>query len=555
MLLLLSTKTLFSQFPGSGNTIDFQTNREIRGPVGAALQPSATFSDLTVEAWIFWRGQSGGNSGILEGRSSAIHFEITDNNDPGRLRVRVNSNDALIINGAVPKNQWVHLAFVYDNTPGSEQIRAYRNGVLIGSRNGASGAGANFNTWLRIGISCCTGGTERPFNGQIDEFRIWYKAKTEAEIREQMCQKLVLPQANLTLYYRMDQIIGTTIPDLSGNGNDGTVVNIVPATHLVVSEAPIGDQSINIYPGSWVGQQLDLSGSANDMFRVSNVLGNPNGVHIYSVDELPNTTTGVLGLGGNDAYYGVFAANGTTPTYTWTYFYGSNTSFLNSEPTIDENDLAVFTRFNNAIMSWANTGAPVNIPMKFISSTSANAEFILGLLGGDQLPVELLYLTATAKESNVEIDWATASELNSSHYTVERSIDGLNWEFVGKVNAGGNSNQLIAYTLKDEKPHRGLSYYRLEQVDMDNTKKTYGPVAVELRKSGVITFYPNPVENIVYVESSENTLLTIYDNMGRLIKEQHIEKGINQLNLSEMPSGLYLLQTSGRLELTKLSKK
>ncbi len=84
------------------------------------------------------------------------------------------------------------------------------------------------------------------------------------------------------------------------------------------------------------------------------------------------------------------------------------------------------------------------------------------------LPVELLFFSATVNnQKQVILNWATASELNNDFFTVERSIDGLNWEVVEFVNGNGTTPLRNDYSTTDIRPFTGLSYYRLKQTDFD----------------------------------------------------------------------------------------
>jgi hypothetical protein len=115
---------------------------------------------------------------------------------------------------------------------------------------------------------------------------------------------------------------------------------------------------------------------------------------------------------------------------------------------------------------------------------------------GCALPIELLSFTATLSNSQrqVELEWATASESNNDYFTVERSADGINWEFVKETEGAGNSVALLTYDEIDEDPIMGVSYYRLKQTDFDG-EFSYSPiVSVELLAENELTVYPNPVD-------------------------------------------------------------
>ena len=83
------------------------------------------------------------------------------------------------------------------------------------------------------------------------------------------------------------------------------------------------------------------------------------------------------------------------------------------------------------------------------------------------LPVELLSFTAIRRNDNVQLKWQTASETNNDFFNIERSEDGRHWQTLGKMDGAGNSSETLAYTWTDQSPLRGLSYYRLKQVDFD----------------------------------------------------------------------------------------
>lgn len=85
------------------------------------------------------------------------------------------------------------------------------------------------------------------------------------------------------------------------------------------------------------------------------------------------------------------------------------------------------------------------------------------------LPIELLVFSAKPIDSQVRLNWSTATELNNDYFTIERSVDGSNWEVVDLVKGQGTTAQQSDYELMDTRPFSGLSYYRLKQTDYDGT--------------------------------------------------------------------------------------
>jgi hypothetical protein len=121
----------------------------------------------------------------------------------------------------------------------------------------------------------------------------------------------------------------------------------------------------------------------------------------------------------------------------------------------------------------------------------------------DVLPVELTSLTALCNNTNDEVSvrWSTATEHNSSHYNVERSVDGSAWNLLTSTNAAGNSTITQTYEVKDYDVRAYETiYYRLQQFDQDGTSKQYGPVSVSCTDANSSwEVFPNPAGNEVTI--------------------------------------------------------
>ncbi len=89
------------------------------------------------------------------------------------------------------------------------------------------------------------------------------------------------------------------------------------------------------------------------------------------------------------------------------------------------------------------------------------------------LPVELTSFTGAATETGNRLWWGTSSERNSSHFTIDRSVDGKNWIRVGAVVASGNSDTYHQYSITDIEFDEQVNYYRLTQWDTDGTENTF----------------------------------------------------------------------------------
>ncbi len=171
------------------------------------------------------------------------------------------------------------------------------------------------------------------------------------------------------------------------------------------------------------------------------------------------------------------------------------------------------------------------------------------------LPVELLNFTAIEKqEEYVQLDWTTVSEINNDYFSVQKSIDGINWQEINQVQGAGNSSQTIEYTLNDYNPFIGTSYYRLEQFDFNGDSEYSDLEAVNFKGVENIIIYPNPTNQSSFnIKANsfinEDLTISIYDSQGRIVynKINEINKGSNSLSISiaHLSKGVYYVHLSG----------
>lgn len=183
--------------------------------------------------------------------------------------------------------------------------------------------------------------------------------------------------------------------------------------------------------------------------------------------------------------------------------------------------------------------------------TPSNELFTLGSSSGlNPLPVEMLYFNVTANllANNVKIDWATATEINSSHFEIERSLDALNWEKIGTQKAAGNSNDLNTYLSFDNNPLNGLSYYRLKQVDYDGAFEYSEIRSVKFDKNLANNYviYPNPTTDKIWLKGLNEkniSVVKIYNLIGKLVKKVNFKdnQATHEIEIKGLTNGLYYL--------------
>jgi len=200
------------------------------------------------------------------------------------------------------------------------------------------------------------------------------------------------------------------------------------------------------------------------------------------------------------------------------------------------------------------TSAPVtNFSPFTLASTSSTT---------NPLPIELLYFTASAVNNTTDLTWATATETDNKYFTIERSKDGVSFEYFKEVSTeavNGNSTTMLHYKTYDVSPYSGVNYYRLKQTDI-NGKFTYSDIAkVAFDKQSFVSIFPNPATSTVYINVStdyDNAALKFVDALGREILSQKISSSnINSINTSNLNAGMYyvIIDNGNGLNKTKIT--
>jgi hypothetical protein len=174
------------------------------------------------------------------------------------------------------------------------------------------------------------------------------------------------------------------------------------------------------------------------------------------------------------------------------------------------------------------------------------------------LPVTLADMDVQEIEEAARLTWRTTSEVNASHFEIERSTDAKSFRTIGNVLAVGNQSSTPTYTFLDKgfKTLSERAYYRLKMVDRDATS-SYSKIVSLHRSTPPLrrTLYPNPVNrNSTFVFESEFpvTHITLTDQFGRPLPFQieHIRGNQYKIKIGPLVDrGLYRLSTSAEQHL------
>lgn len=218
------------------------------------------------------------------------------------------------------------------------------------------------------------------------------------------------------------------------------------------------------------------------------------------------------------------------------------------------------TGMNTATPTWSLvTSYPFRQPERVFFNPYNPAEIWItsfgnGLKMGLQtttLPIQLLSFSGNRIKNISTLSWQTAQEDPGDIFTIEKSIDGVQFNSIGKIKGkGGVNNQyqwtdttagdVIYYRIKIHTAANNVIYSRVLKFENESTAKN----RIRLKQ--------NPVQQIIPLEviseKSGQMSIQLVDLIGRsiLTRSIHIQKGINQVQVN-VPAvarrGIYILKT------------
>ena len=177
--------------------------------------------------------------------------------------------------------------------------------------------------------------------------------------------------------------------------------------------------------------------------------------------------------------------------------------------------------------------------------------------GTNVLPVTLSSFDAKASLNAIKLSWSTASEQNSSHFDILRSVDGLEYQKIGEKKASGNSDVNNNYTFVDENPFPGINYYKVKQFDMDGKFTVYGPLQAQARLDKTnFNIYASAskaaADIYIYSTIRQQGKVRILSIGGQILQEQtlNLEKGLTKINMpvAQVQSGVQIAVLNAQSE-------
>jgi hypothetical protein len=533
-------------FDGSNDIV--QTN--YTGVLGSA--------DRTFEAWVFVSSSAPAlNLAILDYGLNAVGsrntFIISGSRGLSFISGGTNANIGTG-GGTVPTNQWVHVAFVMDNSTGY----LYINGVqmMTGSLTTVNTPTNNAN--VRIGQRV-SGGTI-PFNGTLDEVRIWDVARTAYEIQASMNSE-ICQHPNLQLHYKLNEGAAggtntgtTTTADYSGNSYNGTLSNfsLTGATSNWINGAAITNGSstgsvqqtaCSSFTWSANGMVYTTSGVYTEVLTGANAQGCDSTVTLNLT--IAGSTSGTDTQTACDSYTwldgNVYMTNNNTATHTIMNAAGCD-SVLTLDLTITSSSSGTDTQTACGSYTWldGNTYSASNNTATFTLTNAAGCDSVLTL----DLTINTIDSSVTQNGTSLTSN-ATGATYQWLECPANTPISGATSQ---SYTATVNGSYAVIITDNNGCSDTSSCY----------NVSTVGTIENEFGND--LLLFPNPTDGQFAIDMGEiynRTTVTITDLTGKLIlSNTYSNSQLLNLKLNE-PSGVYLLviEAENKRAVIRLVKK
>lgn len=168
------------------------------------------------------------------------------------------------------------------------------------------------------------------------------------------------------------------------------------------------------------------------------------------------------------------------------------------------------------------------------------------------LPVSLAFFKAKLQNNQeVKLTWQTKNELNASHFMVERSVDGLVFENLGRTNCKGTGTGNTDYDYYDRNPLPNTSYYRLKQFDKDGKAANSNIETIKTTTLFATSLYPNPSNKEVFIkiENTADVTVRVFNMAGQDISVKLDVLSKNEIKIiptQALTAGVYLVNISSK---------
>jgi hypothetical protein len=149
-------------------------------------------------------------------------------------------------------------------------------------------------------------------------------------------------------------------------------------------------------------------------------------------------------------------------------------------------------------------------------------------------------------DTQVEFRWTVIEERNRGFY-VEYSDDGITWSEIAFVPSRGVNEVTQVYSYYHNDLEAGRHYYRLRTESVTDITSMSETKSVVLKNTtNTVTVWPNPTTDMVTIDNTDKENVFshagLYDASGTLLVYKKLTLGYNNMQVSSLPQGIYILK-------------
>lgn len=400
-------------------------------------------------------------------------------------------------------------------------IKTYKNGVLQESGSGAALLGLSV---LPDSKSLVTFQASQPFDAvsiersdavaALDNLRLYYGVGVASTSPQQTISSFADPSGHYKTF-----------------SNGLACVNCSVTTPENAAATPNSKATINTLVGvaNSAGIQLDLNGVGNAGNRAGMMLGSGTLLDLAALNRMTLVTYDAAGNA-------LETANGSSLIKV--------AVLPDGRQTVSFNTTKNFAKVGIVINDVLGVGTNTDVYYAFSDSSNGSINIVAPT---SPLPVTLTSFTARRQSGGAFLNWATASEVNSARFVVERASDlAGGFSAIGEVAAAGTASTPRTYALQDAAAASlpGTLYYRLRQVDLDGQAHVSAVVVLAARTATAgFSLYPNPAtaatrQVILDGAVAAGYSVSLYSGMGQLLSTRVVSSEATTAPLAVPTSGL-----------------
>ncbi|MBL7766626.1 MAG: hypothetical protein JNJ58_11060 [Chitinophagaceae bacterium] len=192
---------------------------------------------------------------------------------------------------------------------------------------------------------------------------------------------------------------------------------------------------------------------------------------------------------------------------------------------------------------------------RFVDMTGLSGFSTFYLHGGSQpigngsvLLVDLISFEAFPKNNQVELNWQIAQSDENIRFTLERSYDGQNFQPIAELTGRDHlQNEPLYFGFTDAQPGTGNIYYRLKQTDLE-MKVAFSQVRKVSISDRLASYSMNQAGDQLSIHCNADLSAQIMEISGKLIRHVDLKSGIHIIDISSLPSGMYLFVSKHQVD-------